>query len=388
MRVPLSYNLRSLLVRRSATLLTVIGIGATVTVLAGVLSLRQGFTTLFAEAGREDVALFLRPGSTSEGDSIWRRDKADRLIKTLPEIARDETGRPRASMECYLAVRRFRVGGGETNVPVRGVQPMSLEIHGDGVSIAEGRPFRPGADEVIVGRKLVDRIRDCRLGDVIQLNTSPLRVVGIFDSDGPFASEIWGDLDRMLEALNRPSPSRVIAHLAPGVDVAALDERLRADKELPAKVMTERAYLVSQTGVLATTLEFLGMFLGVVMGIAAVFTATNTMLSAIAARTHEIGILLAAGFRPFSIFLSFLFEALVLGLLGGAAGCLMALPLNGVETGATNFNTFTEVAFAFRVTPDVLITAVVFALALGLLGGAVPAWKAARLEPVEALRRK
>jgi len=388
MLVPISYNLRSLLVRRSTTLLTVVGIGATVTVLAGVLSLQQGFQTLFADAGREDLVVFLRPGSTNEGDSIWRRDKADRLIKTLPEIAKGPHQQPLASMECYLAVRRFRLDGGETNVPVRGVQPMSFTLYGDSVRIVEGRRFQPGADEVIVGRKLVDRIRNCHLGDVIQLNTTPLRVVGIFASDGPFESEIWGDLDRMLEALQRPSPNRVIAQIVPGTDVSALDERMRSDKELPAKVLTERAYLLAQTSFLSATLEFLGFFLGIVMGIAAVFTATNTMLAAVGARTHEIGILLATGFRPFPIFLSFLGEALLLGLLGGVAGCLMALPLNGVETGATNFNTFTEVAFAFRVTPRVLATAVIFALALGLLGGMVPAWRAARLAPVEALRRK
>ncbi len=387
MKVPLHYNLRSLFVRRSSTLLTIFGIGATVAVLAGVLALQQGFATLFTESGREGLVMFLRPGATNEGDSLWQRDRAERLVKTLPEIATDEDGRPLASIECYLAIRRARVAGGETNVPIRGVEPMSKTLHADVVSV-DGQWFKPGADEVVVGEKLVGRIQNCRVGDVIQLNITPMRVVGILKSEGPFASEIWGDLDRILEALNRPTPNRVIARLDAGVSWRELDTRQRKDKEVPAKVLSEREYLTGQTAALSIILLSLGGFLALVMGTAAVFTATNTMLSAIAARTYEIGILLATGFRPIPIFFSFLFESLVLGLLGGAVGCLMALPLNGVETGTTNFQTFTEIAFAFRVTPTVLITSVLFSLVLGLLGGAIPAWRAARLTAIEALRRR
>jgi ABC-type antimicrobial peptide transport system permease subunit len=268
------------------------------------------------------------------------------------------------------------------------VEPRGFDIHGDDVRIVAGRRFRPGADEVIVGRRLVGRIRNCELGDTIQLNLTPLQVVGVFDSDGPFASEIWGDLDRMRATLSRPDPNTVVALLAPGADVEAMKARLREDPALSSDVMSEREHLSAQTSFLSGTLLLLGGFLAAVMGVAAVFTATNTMLAAVAARTHEIGILLAAGFRPFPIFLAFLLESLVLGLLGGAIGCAIVLPLHGLETGATNFNTFTEVAFAFRVTPEVLATAVTFALVLGLLGGAVPAWHASRLAPVTALRRR
>jgi ABC-type lipoprotein release transport system permease subunit len=385
--VPASYNLRSLFVRRSSTLLTILGIGATVAILAGVLSLQQGFASLFQQSGSEDLVVFLRPGTNSEGESLIRREAAQAIF-AFDEIAMDEQEQPLASKECYVAVRRFRIGGGETNVPVRGVEPASFKLYGDAVRIVDGEPFHPGTDEVIVGRKLVDRIENCRLGDVIQLNTSPLKVVGIFESDSPFASEIWGDLDRMLAALQRPMPNRVVAKLKNGVDVDAFAKRIESDKNAPATVLTERTYYAQQTGPLSAALFFLGFVLALVMGTAAVFTATNTMLAAVASRTHEIGILLATGFRPVPIFLSFLFESLVLGLLGGLVGCLLALPLNGMETGATNFATFTEVAFAFRVTPPVLATAVVFAVLLGLLGGAVPAWRAARMAPIDALRRR
>ena len=385
--VPLSYNMRSLWVRRSATLLTVLGIGATVATVAGVLALQQGFASLYAETGRVDVAVILRPGSTSEGLSMFRREGALGIVKSRSEFALDENGQPLAGMEAFLAIRRFKVNGGETNVPLRGVQPATFAIRGADHRIVEGRNFEPGTDEIIVGQAIAGRIRDCNVGDVLTINVTPFRVVGIFDCEGPFSSEIWGDFDRMMTALERFGPNRVIAKLKPGIDVEAMDEDLRSEPDSPATVETEREYLSAQTDLLSATLIFVSTLLGVIMGAAAVFTATNTMLSAIAARTHEIGILLSTGFRPVPIFLSFLFEATLLGLLGGLVGAVLVLPLNGVETGTTNFATFTEVAFAFRITPPVLITAICFSVLLGLLGGAIPAWRAARMRPTEALRR-
>jgi putative ABC transport system permease protein len=209
----------------------------------------------------------------------------------------------------------------------------------------------------------------------------------VLASDGPYENEIWGDLERMLLALKRYGPNRVVARLTEGTDLVALNERIKNDREVPAKVMTERDYLTSQTRILGRVLLVLGLVLSAVMGAGAVFTAINTMLSAVAARTHEIGILLATGFRPWPVFFSFLFESVVLGLLGGAVGCLLAWPLNGIETSGMNWNTFTDVAFAFRITPAVLAQAVAFSLALGLIGGAWPAWRAARMTPTQALRR-
>lgn len=385
--VPVSYNLRSLLVRKSATLLTVISIGATVAVISGVLALQQGFVTLFSDVGREDLAVFLRPGTNSEGNSLFQAERGDELIKSTPEIAEDEAGLPMASAESYLAVRRFKLDGGETNVPVRGVEPMTMQLRDRELRFVEGRPFRPGTDEVIVGSRLVQRIRDCQIGETIQFNTVPFTVVGIFTDDGSFASEIWGDLDRISDALDRSGYSRVIAKMRDGVDMEEFAERMSNDERVPAKVFTEQEYLTAQTSALGGTLVGLAGFLGFIMGLAAIFTTKTTMLAALSARTHEIGILASVGFKPFTIFLSFLFEALVLGLLGGVAGILFSLPLNGIETGTMNFQTFTEVAFAFRVTPSVLGTAVTFAVVLGLIGGALPAWRASRMSPVDAMRR-
>ncbi|MHC4390081.1 MAG: ABC transporter permease [Planctomycetota bacterium] len=384
---PFSYSLRSLFVRKSSTILTVLGIGATVAVLAGVMALQQGFQRLYQDAGREEVAVFLSPGAGSEGESSFQRTRAQLLIKETPEIALDAGGRPLASGEQYLAIRLRKTDGGETNVPIRGVGPQSLVIAGDALEVIEGRPIKPGTDDIMVGVDLTRRIRGCAVGEVIRINVTPFRVVGVFTYDGPFRSEIWGDVDRMGQALQRAGYNRVVAQLKPGADLKALAVRIENDKRTQAKVMSERAYLSSQTRALSGVLIGLGAFLALVMGTAAVFTGTNAMLAALAAREHEIGVLLSIGFRPLPIFISFLLEAILLGLMGGAVGCLLALPLNGVRTGTTNFQTFTEVAFAFRVTGRVLLTSVIFAMLLGLLGGLVPAWRAARRRPVEALRR-
>lgn len=386
--VPISYSLRSIWVRRSATLLTVFSIGATVAMLAGVLALQQGFETLFVDSGRDDLYVFLRPGSGSEGLSGFPRSEMNVLIKSLDEIAEGEDGRPLASAESFLAVRLFKTGGtGETNVPIRGVQQRSLDLVSDEWSIVEGRSFDPGTDEIIVGSKLTNRIENCKMGETLMINTTPFKVVGVFDGPGPEASEIWGDVDRIMDALQRAAFNRVIAKLDPGTDIEEFRNKMSQHPQQPASITTEREYLTKQKGTLSVLLYFVGGFIGLVMGIAAIFTAVNTMLSALAARTKEIGILLSIGYRPFSVFLAFLFEATLLGLIGGVIGCILAIPVNGIETGTSNFDTFTEVAFAFRLTPQVLVTAVIFALLLGLLGGAWPAFKAARMQPTEALRR-
>ncbi len=385
--VPFSYNIRSLFTRKSTTLLTVFSIGATVAVLAGMLSLQQGFTTMFAERGREDLAVFLRPGADSEGNSAFPRDRVQILIKNTPEIQTVDYEQPLASAELYLAIRRLKVDGGETNVPIRGVQPMSFRIHGNDFRIVEGRMPALGADEAIVGRRLPDRIRNCRVGDELHINTGRFRVVGVFASKGGYESEIWGDADRLMAVLQRSVFNRVIAVLKDPADLPRLAERLKNDKQAPAKVLNEKVYLQNQTGMLSQAIALLGAFLGVIMGIGAVFTGTNAMLSALDARTHEIGILLSVGFRPWAVFVAFLLEAALVGLLGGLFGCLLVLPLNGVQAGTTNFATFSEVVFAFRTTPTVLLVAVLFSMSLGLLGGAIPALKAARLPPTAAMRR-
>ncbi|MCK6446611.1 MAG: ABC transporter permease [Planctomycetes bacterium] len=398
MFIPLNYTVRSLFVRKAATFLSVFGIGVTVAIFAGVLALQQGFTTMFTSQGREDVIVFLRPGATGETDSQFQRERGMKLMKSLPEIEQTPEHGPLASMESYSGVLRRRPDGGEVNVAFRGVQQATFTIRGDELRIIEGRNFTPGADEIIVGKKLVERIQDCHVGDVMVINTTPFRVVGVFDHDGPFVSEIWADLERALAVLDAYGPNRVIAKVKPGTligdvnaeggpDPASLAGRLANDTEAPAKVLTERAFLESQTQMLGGILLGLGMALAVIMGVGAAFTAINTMLSAIASRTNEIGILLATGFRPLPIFVAFMLETLLLCVMGGLVGCVLVLPINGIETGTMNGQTFTEVAFAFRVTPVVVGAAIFFSVLLGMIGGLWPALRACRMTPTAALRR-
>ncbi|MBL9079399.1 MAG: ABC transporter permease [Planctomycetes bacterium] len=385
--VPLQYNFRSLVVRKGNTLLTAFSIAATVAVLAGILSLQQGFSTMLQEQGRTDLVVMLRTGANAEGESAFDRDRAEVALKEIPEFATAASGAPLASAELYLAALLPRQDGTKTNVPLRGVQPMTFDIHGSDLRIVEGKRFAPGTDEVIIGKAIASRLANAKVGDVLQINVTPFRVAGIFESKGAYEGEIWADCDRMQAALKVGHWSRVIGVLRPDADSGALAARLETDKRIPAKVLTERAYLASQTGALTGMFVFLGVLLSTIMGIAAVFTGTNAMLAALAARTHEVGILLATGFRPFAIFVSFVVEAMMLGLTGGVVGVLLVLPLNGMQTGTTNFSTFTEVSFAFRTTPLAMVVAVVFSLALGLVGGALPALRAARMTPVQALRR-
>lgn len=384
--VPLRYNLRSLWVRASSTLLTVCAIGATVAVLAGMLSLQQGFAVLFQERGRSDLAVFLRKGAKSEGESGLTREQCAVLQKEVPEVELDAAGKPLASAEVFLAVRLRKFDGGETNVAIRGVEPATFAIHGDDVRIVDGRMPTPGTDELIVGEGLVERIRNCLPGDTLRINTGTFRIVGTFSGKGGYRSEIWGDLERLSEALQRPVRSRVLAKVKSGTDLEPVQKRYESDLRTQPKVMTERAYLATQTEDLTKRFSILGGFLAVIMGLGAIFTGTNSMLAAIGARTHEIGILKAIGYRPLPIFLSFLGEAVLLGLLGGLLGCVLVLPFQGAETGTMN-ETFSEVTFAFRTTPFVMVTAVSFAMLLGLVGGLFPAWRASAMTPTQALRR-
>jgi len=384
--LPLRYSLRNVVVRRSSALLTTLGIALTVAVFAGVLSMREGFQSIYRSRGESDVAIYLRPGAGSEGESAIRRQQAEILIKERPEIARDATGKPLAAMETFLAVYMEQVSGGQVNVPIRGIQPASLEIMGDAVQLIDGRWMRWDSDEVVVGLPLTERMQGARIGDTITLNLTPFKVVGVFAHDGAQSSEVWGDVNRMIEALDRPFYQRVVARVQPGTDFAVLTEQLRNDKRVPMQVLSEADYLAKQTTALSLQLTFLAGFLTLLMGASAVLGAMNTMLASVASRTHEIGVLLSLGYSRIAIFVTFLFESAMIGLVGGSLGVLISLPFDGMGTGMTNFNTFTDVSFSFDVTPQLMLTSVGLSFALGIIGGALPALRAARLPPVTALR--
>ena len=386
MALPLRYTLGNIAVRRSATALTAMGIAMTVAVFAGVLALNSGFQSIYAPRGNRDLAIYLRPGASSEGESVIRREEAQILTKERPEVLR-EGGQPLAAAELFLAVYMDKVQGGVTNVALRGIQPASIPLRGEGVvKIVEGRWFEWGSDELVVGRPLTDRMKDCKVGDVLSVNTVTFKVVGVFESATAEGGEIWGDAERLMAALDRPVFSRVIARLVPGTNLAQVAEELQHDTRVPVNVWSEVEYLSKQTNATGKMLGRLAIILSVVMGVAAVLGAMNTMLASVAARTHEIGVLLAIGYSRASVFLAFLLEAALIGLIGGALGLLIALPFDGVETGFMNWNTFTDVSFAFRLTPSLAARSFGLAFVLGLIGGALPALRAARLKPVEAFR--
>ena len=387
MALPLAYTFRNVVVRRSSAALTAFGIAMTVAVFAGVLSLRAGFEQLYKPRGDAHIAVYMRPGAVSEGESALPRDQTDILIKERPEIDRDDKGHPLAAAEIFLAVYMEKLGGGTTNTPLRGVQPASITLQGERLQLVEGRWMEFGTNEVVVGKPLVSRMKGCQLGGTLMLNMTPFKVVGVFEHPGAEGGEIWGDADRFLDALDRTLFSRVVARVAPGTDFKALTATMEHDERAPTQVLSEPDYLSKQTEMSGGMLAFLAGLLTIIMGAAAVLGSINTMLASVAARTHEVGVLLAIGYSRFSIFLTFLFESALIGLIGGALGLLLALPFDGLETGMANWNTFTDVSFAFQLTPELALTSFILAFVLGLIGGTLPALRAASLKPVEAFRQ-
>ncbi len=387
MALPTGYTTRNLLRRRKQVLFTALGIAFTTAVMCGVLSLRNGFQQLFEPLGADEVAVYLRVGATSEGESGIPRESARIIIKERPEIVRDEQGNPLAAAECFLAMYMEKLNGGMVNAPLRGIEQASLELHPDPPRLLEGRWPDWGADEVVVGRPLVNRMKNCALGDTLILNTTPFAVVGVYEFDSSQGSEIWGPVDRMLEALDRPVYSRVIARVGTDLDYEEATRQLEEDPRLNFSIIRQSEYLASQTTGLSTSLLVLSIFLTVIMGSAAVIGTMNTMLATVSARTHEIGILLALGFSRLEVFLSFLLESAQMGLAGGILGLLMVAPFHGVETGAANFNTFTDISFSFQLSPAIAISAFAVSFGLGLIGGAIPAWVASNRSVVDAIRR-
>jgi putative ABC transport system permease protein len=384
----LRYNLRSLFVRRGGTALSVLSIGFSVGILVLVLALARGFELSLSRTGRDDNLIVMRQGATSEGESGVSRDGA-RLIRATAGVAIDATGEPLASAECYAALNLAKSGGGTANFTLRGASEQSFALR-DFVKIREGRRFQPGTREVVVGKSLLGRIQGGRVGGALELEEADWPIVGVLDSSGgAYDSEIWCDAEVFLQALNRDGYQTVFLRRAsppPKDGPDPLIDSLVADPRLGVKVSTEPDYFASQSGLLGGVLKFVGYFIAVIMATGAAFGTAVTLLASLSERTREIGTLLALGFRPRQVLVGFLVEALLLGLAGGIVGVLLALPVNDVATGTMNWQTWTEQAFAFRITLDVVVAAVSFSTIIGVLSGLIPAWKASRVPPSEALR--
>lgn len=401
MSVPFRYHVRSLFYRKSTTLLTVIAVAMTVAVLSIVLALKQGFEMTLITSARTDNIICMRDGATSEGESSITRVLA-RTLMAIPEIEQRD-GKPLAIAELFAAVNLERVDKGSTNVSIRGTTATAL-VYRDMVKVTEGRYFTSGTRELVVGRGLTDRVRACRVGGTITINKDEWAVVGVIDSNGAsFDSEIWGDVELLSDAFDRNGYSVVHFRAKPGIEIGVpakvsdedIDKELKpatgliarlAGSDFSVKAQCEKDYMEAQAGDLAMVIQILARGLAFIMAIGAVFGCTNTLLAAVAGRTHEIGALLAIGFKPWQIRVGFLFESLVLGLMGGVLGVLFALPVNGLATGTMNWKTFAEQAFAFQITTSVVVEAMTLAAIVGIIGGLVPAWRASMLKPTDAMR--
>ena len=387
MKIPLTYNLRSVRQRPVSTALTALGIGLVVAVFIAMLALANGFVAALARTGSERNVLVLRKGADSEMSSVLDRD-AIRTLTASSHIARGPDGRALASPEAYVVVPLGRMGDTTqlANVVVRGVSEQAWQVRAN-VRLLEGTRPSVGKNEVCIGNRLVGRFPNTGIGETIRFAGRPWTVTCHFAAAGSaFESEIWGENEQIIPAMHRDGFQSLAFRLA---DPAAFDEAkrlLEADKRVTVDVYRESAFYAKQSELLGRLLRILAIMITAIMAVGAVFGAVNTMYAAVASRAPEIAVLLTLGFRPRSILASFLAESALIAVAGGLVGCLIALPINGIVTSTTNWANFSEIAFSFRVTPALLLAGVIFAVVMGMLGGFFPARRASKVPVVQAIR--
>jgi putative ABC transport system permease protein len=385
--VPISYNFRSIRARWTSAIVAVLGIAGTVGVFVAMLSLANGFKATLVASGSPGNALILRAGSPTEMMGGVTLDSV-RVVQDAPGVARDSSG-PLVTQE-VVGVMPFPLisTGTDANVQVRGVSPNVLRVR-TFAKINEGRMFQPGLSEIVVGRNASKTYIGLTLGNTVQFGGGRWQVVGIFDAGGSaFDSEIWCDAKLLNEILKRPDNifQSVTVHLASPQTFQQFKDAVTSDPRMNVDVTREIDYYAKQSTTMTRLITVLGGLVAVIMAIGAVFGALNTMYSAIAERGREIATMRAVGFSSSNVILSFLFEALSISFVGGILGCLAVLPLNGLTTNTMNFQTFSNVAFAFKITFDLLLLGIVFALVMGVLGGILPAIRAATRPVAIALR--
>ncbi|MGA7460643.1 MAG: FtsX-like permease family protein [Candidatus Korobacteraceae bacterium] len=387
MALPLSYNIRNLRQRWKVTLLAIFGIGLVVAVFVTLLAMETGFRIMLRSTGSPLNGIVTQRGSMSELTSWINIGDAD-VIKVDPRVARDSNGKPMASCEVVVLTTRPRKSDNQpANITFRGVSPEGFQVRNN-VKIVEGRNFTPGLYEAIVGKKIADRVNGLNIGDSFSVQKRTFKIVGLFTADGSsFESEIWGDYDAMAPAIGRNGGCESLTlRLSDPKTLASFDKEVRASPRVQLQIDSEPKYYENLAGPTAGALLGLAAFVAVVMGIGAVFGAMNTMYAIVSQRTREIGTLRALGFSRLSILVSFVMESVMLALIGGVLGCLVALTMNGYTAGTGQTQSFSEMAFAFKITPNVLIFGIVFAVLMGFVGGLLPAFRAARMPITRALR--
>jgi len=386
MAIPISYNIRNLKLRKGLTIMTALGIALTVTTAIFIMALLAGLQRAFVTSGDPQNVLVLRKGSEAELSGGFDAT-AFPVLKNLPGIAKDSHGEPMASGEWVVVIVLPRKDGtGEVNVTVRGMMPDGLELRPK-VKLVEGRWFTPGQREVVVSESIHKRFSNASVGDSMAFGKGPWQVVGVFDAGGSaYDSEVWGDVNQMATDFDRQGGfSSAYLRATDPVSADALKHRVSDDQRLKLEGVLETDYYAKQTSS-GAPIRIIGWIVAIIMAIGSSFAAMNTMYAAVAYRGREIATLRVIGFSKPSILTSFVLESLLLSLLGALVGILLMLPFNGMTTGTSNAVTFSEIVFSLRMTVPVVVTAVAFALIMGLFGGIAPAWHAARRDIVVALR--
>jgi putative ABC transport system permease protein len=381
-----NYNLRSMIVRKGTAAMTAMGIAMVVAVFVMTLAIAQGFRSTLVASGSPENAIILRKGSTSENLSAVLKNQLP-IIESLPQIAHGPDGRPLASAELLVIISLPRVTDNQpANVPLRGVGPKAYEVRST-LKFVEGRRFTPGTREINVGQQALTRFKGLALGSDVKFGSATWKVAGIFTAeDASFESEIWGDVDLMMPAFQRGGYQSVTAKMTDPSVFESLDAAIAADPRLDLKPQREPEYYADQSATTTTLIRVFATFVTVILSIGAVFGAMNTMYAAVAYRTREIGTLRALGFSRLRIVTAFLAESVALALVGGAIGCVLALPVHGLSTGTMNMASFSELAFKFRITPGLLLGGLLFSALMGAVGGLLPAIRAARIPVARALR--
>lgn len=385
MALPLKYNLRNIVVRKGSTLATAFTIGLTVAVFLMVMALARGIDLTLSSSGEPLNVIVVREGSTAELNSSLTQENFNDLLY-LDGVER-QGDKPLATGELINLIYKPRKGMTQgSNVTVRGVGPMSFVLH-QGFKTVAGRPFQPGLTEAVVSKRIAERFQGLDIGDKFRIQTTDYTVVGLFDSAGKaFESEIWVDVNSLASTMKRQGYSSVLLRAKDQNALTALTKRITDDPKLHLKAVSERTFYEDQQGVASGALKGLAVFISFIMAIGAAFAGMNTMYAAVARRTKEIGTLRVLGFSRLSILIAFLLESTAIALIGAAIGIVLSLPLNFVSTGTSNFVTFSEIAFNFRVTPDLMVMALIFGGIIGLIGSLLPSIRASRFRIVDALR--
>jgi len=385
MALPIKYNLRNLVVRKGSTLATAFTIGLTVAVFLMVMALARGIDLTLSTSGEPLNVIVLREGSTAELNSSVSRENFNDLMY-LDGVVR-EGDQPLATAEIITLIYKPRKGQSQgSNVQIRGVSPMSTKLH-SGFQITSGRTFQPGLTEAVVAKRINERFQGLDIGDKFRIQTTDYTVVGVFESGGKaFESEVWVDVNSLASTTKRESFSSVVLRAKDQNALTALTKRITDDPKLHLKALSERVFYEDQQGIASGALKGLAVFISFIMAVGAGFAGMNTMYAAVARRTKEIGTLRVLGFGRFSILVAFLLESVGVALIGAVIGILLAMPLNFVSTGTSNWATFSEIAFNFRVTVDLMIMALIFGAIIGFVGSLLPSIRASRLRIVEALR--